>query len=300
MKMEEGKVGDFNAKMISLNDMVVGIATDVGPRILYVASSERSDFNLFGVLPDAGVQTAEGFWHIYGGHRLWSSPEAKPRSYSMDDRPVEIEVGDDGVTIHGNPEVANSIRKEITIKSFSGSGVQVVHVIENMARWPIRLGCWALSAMRKNGFAVIPLRSSKVDEEGLLPDRHVSIWPYTDLSNERVTFTRDYVFVRQNPRIEKPFKIGTLANPWWTAYWVDGMAFVKQFSHENGEHPDFGCSVEVYTNADMLELETLGPLKTLNPSERVQHTETWRILEVGKLKPEPDLIKEKLEVLLSK
>ncbi|MDH5688802.1 MAG: hypothetical protein OEZ48_13195, partial [Candidatus Bathyarchaeota archaeon] len=90
--MEERKFDGLNAKLIRLNNMLVGIATDIGPRILYLASTERRDFNLFGVLPQAGIQTPEGFWRIYGGHRFWSSPEAKPRSYSIDDKPVKMEV----------------------------------------------------------------------------------------------------------------------------------------------------------------------------------------------------------------
>jgi len=299
VKIEEREFGGFNTKLRSLNNVLVGIATDIGPRILYLASSRRPEFNLFGVLPEAGVQTPEGFWRIYGGHRLWSSPEAKPRSYSMDDKPVKIEASEDCVTIHGNPEAQNSIQKKLTIKPFSENSIQVIHTIGNIGRWPIRLGCWALSVMRQNGFAIIPLKSSRVNEEGLLPDRRLSLWPYTALSDKRLMLTDEFIFVKQNPKIEKPLKIGTMANPTWTAYWVDGMAFMKQFSQKEGEFPDFGCSVEVYTNANMLELETLGPLKTVNPSERIQHTETWKIADVGEVAPEPSDVREKIGVLLS-
>lgn len=299
MKIEERKIDGLNAKLIRINNILVGIATDIGPRILYLASTERSDFNLFGVLPEAGMQTAEGFWRIYGGHRFWSSPEAKPRSYSIDDKPVKVEVRENSLTVYGNPEVENSVQKEITIEPSSENGIQVVHKIENIGRWPIKLGCWALSVMRQGGFAIMPLKPSKVDEEGLLPDRHVSVWPYTDLSDERLVLKDEYVFVRQNPEIENPFKIGAMANPTWTAYWVDGIVFAKQFTQKEGEYPDFGCNVEVYTNADMLELETLGPLRTLGPSERIQHAEIWKIFDIGELTPEAESIKDKLGDLLS-
>jgi hypothetical protein len=299
MEIQERKIDGLYAKLIRLNNVIVGIATDVGPRILYLASTERSDFNLFGVLPEAGIQTPEGFWRIYGGHRFWSSPEAKPRSYSIDDKPVKVEVRENSLTVHGDPEVENSVQKEITIEPSSGNGIRVVHTIENIGRWPIKLGCWALSVMRQGGFAIIPLKPSKVDEDGLLPDRHVSLWPYTDLSDDRLVLKDGYVFVRQNPKIENPFKIGAMANPTWTAYWVDGIVFVKQFTEERGEYPDFGCSVEVYTNADMLELETLSPLRTVGPSERIQHTEIWKIFDVGELTPEAERIKDKLDDLLS-
>ena len=299
MKIEEKQVSGFRTKMVSLNNIVIGIAIDIGPRIIYAAGEERPDFNLFGVLPEVGIATPEGFWRIYGGHRLWSSPEAKPRSYSMDDKPVKIDVAEDIITIRGNPESENSIQKEIAIEPFSENGVQVVHSIKNIGRWPTQLACWPLSVMRQNGFAIIPLKPSKVDEEGLLPDRHVSFWPFTDLPDERLTFSGQYIFVNQNPEIKNPLKIGTMPNPAWAAYWVDGMAFVKQFSREEGEYPDFGCGVEVYTNADMLELETVGPLRTVDPSEHICHTEVWKIFDVEKLSPTGDSVRKNLEVLLS-
>jgi len=298
VKIEERKFHGLNAKLIRLNNVIVGIATDIGPRILYLASTERRDFNLFGVLPEAGMQTSEGFWRIYGGHRFWSSPEAKPRSYSIDDKPVKIGIRENSLTVYGNLEVGNSVQKEITIEPSSENGIQVVHTIENIGKWPIKLGCWALSVMRQGGFAIIPLKPSKVDGDWLLPDRHVSLWPYTDLSDERLVLKDGYAFVRQNPKVEKTFKIGAMANPTWTAYWVDGIVFVKQFTQEEGEYPDFGCNVEVYTSADMLELETLGPLRTIGPSERIQHTETWKVFDVGELTPEAESIRDKLEVLL--
>lgn len=37
-------------------------------------------------------------------------------------------------------------------------------------------------------------------------------------------------------------------------------------------YPDLGCTFERFTNADLLELETLGPLTTLAPAESVSWT----------------------------
>lgn len=298
MKVKVTEVGGFNTKLFFLNDVMAGVATDIGPRILYAAHRDRPEFNLFGVLPEAGVATPEGFWKIYGGHRFWSCPEAKPRSYSMDDKPVKITESEDTITIHGNPEAENSTQKKITIRPSSMNSIEVVHSITNIGRWPIRLACWALSVMRKGGFAIVPLKPSKLDEEGLLPDRHVTFWPYTNLSDERLTFADGYVFMKQSTEAENPCKIGVMANPNWAAYWADGIGFVKQFTQSEGEYPDFGCSVEVYTNPDMLELETLGPLRTVNPSETIKHKEVWKIIDVGELSAEPESIEERLEPLL--
>ncbi|MEM2761714.1 MAG: hypothetical protein QW294_02735 [Candidatus Bathyarchaeia archaeon] len=299
MIAEEKIIDGFRVKVASIGDMLIGAACDIGPRIIYLASVKRPELNLFGVLPNAGVETSEGFWRIYGGHRLWAAPEAKPRSYSLDNQPVNIETDSDSLTVHGNPEEKNSIQKEITVKANPDGGVQVVHRIRNIGRWPIRLACWALSVMRRNGFAIVPIKPMKVDAEGLLPDRHISIWPYTNIADKRLVLTSEYIFVKQDPKAAGPLKIGAKANPNWAAYWVEGMLFLKQFNYEGGaEYPDFSCSVEVYTNPDMLELETLGPLKTVEPSGVIEHVEVWRVSNVGKIKMKPENIREKIEPLI--
>jgi len=299
LKVEEKELSGFRTKFFSLGGFIIGIPTEIGPRILYLASNEKPKFNVFAILAEMGMQTSEGFWRIYGGHRLWSSPEAKPRSYSLDDKPVKIEANGEAVTIYGNPESENSVQKTIAIMPHPEGGIRVIHAIKNIGRWPIKLACWALSVMRPKGFAIVPIYSSKIDEEGLLPDRHITVWPYTDLSDKRLKFTKNFIFVKQDPEFKTPLKIGAIANPTWTAYWVEGTAFVKKFQRKEGEHPDFGCNVEVYTNADMLELETLGPLKTLEPNSTIKHVEIWRILNVGELTPTPEKIKRKIEPLLS-
>lgn len=295
MKIEKKEIGGFKTKIVYLNNFVLGIAEDIGPRILYFAHNRNPEFNIFGIVPDFGVKTQEGFWKIYGGHRLWSSPEERPRSYSLDDKPVEIKINGNSVIIRGFPEKENSIQKEIEIKPFSKNYIQVIHKIKNIGRWEIKIGCWALSVMRQKGFAIVPLKPVKVDKEGLLPDRRISIWPYTNLTDKRLILKNNYLFVRQKTEINNPFKIGVMANPMWTAYLVNGVAFVKKFYSKKGDYPDFGCNVEVFTNSEILELETLGPLRTVAPSESITHVELWGIFDAEGLAPECNNIEESLE-----
>jgi hypothetical protein len=47
-----------------------------------------------------------------------------------------------------------------------------------------------------------------------------------------------------------------------------------------GDYPDGGCVTEVYTNPDPLqyvELETLGPLTTMNPGDRIEQTTVYTV-----------------------
>ncbi|MGL4554687.1 MAG: hypothetical protein ACRC33_26270, partial [Gemmataceae bacterium] len=46
---------------------------------------------------------------------------------------------------------------------------------------------------------------------------------------------------------------------------------------EGAAYPDRGCNVETFTDADMLEMETLSPLVTLAPGEAVTHAEAWSL-----------------------
>jgi hypothetical protein len=42
-------------------------------------------------------------------------------------------------------------------------------------------------------------------------------------------------------------------------------------------YPDFGCSFETFTNAEFLEIETLGPMTELRPGQTVEHAERWTL-----------------------
>ncbi|MBA2123542.1 hypothetical protein B9J78_01135 [bacterium Unc6] len=70
-----------------------------------------------------------------------------------------------------------------------------------------------------------------------------------------------------------------MANKGWGAYIHKNGIFIKTFKHKaDARYPDYGCSLEIYTNSKMLELETLGPLFNLKPNQTIQHTENWFLL----------------------
>jgi len=47
----------------------------------------------------------------------------------------------------------------------------------------------------------------------------------------------------------------------------------------HAQYPDFGCNFELFTNAEFLELETLGPVVTLQPGQATHHTEHWWLFD---------------------
>jgi hypothetical protein len=43
------------------------------------------------------------------------------------------------------------------------------------------------------------------------------------------------------------------------------------------QYPDMGCSLETFTNAEFLEMETLGPLEEMPAGAAITHTERWSL-----------------------
>jgi hypothetical protein len=66
----------------------------------------------------------------------------------------------------------------------------------------------------------------------------------------------------------------------WTGYLNNGTLFVKGFDYVEGKtYTDGGSNFETFTNKDMLEVETLGPLARIAPGKAVEHVERWHLLK---------------------
>lgn len=277
LRFEDIVIDGFRVRLFHIGGLKVGVALDIGPRILYLALN-NDQFNLFSIVPDVQIETPDGLWRIYGGHRLWTAPESFPRTYSIDDKPVTISVDENSVVITGNPEHQNSVLKRIRLEPGDDEySLKVIHEVVNIGRWPIEFACWAISVMQPGGTAVVPLKPRKIDKHGLLPDRVISVWPYTKLNDPRIKLGEDYIVVEHDQTIQAPVKIGAKANPPLAAYVVNKFLFVKQIQPEPGRYPDHGVTVELYANNRFLELETLSPLRIVEPGESNIHVEVWKI-----------------------
>jgi len=261
------------------NDAIELVATlDVGPRIIRFGTIGGP--NLFKEFPDQLGGTNENEWKIRGGHRLWHAPEAKPRSYALDNAPVDCEAaGDFTLRLTPPPETENGIQKQIEIVlSPDDNVVTMTHRITNIGPWGIELAPWALTVMAPGGMAIMPLPEKRPHTEVLTPDLPLVLWSYTDFTDNRLQLGRHYITLRQDAA-KGPTKIGMGQPLGWAAYLNQGMLFVKYFDYEPSMiYPDFGCNFETYTNEEMLEVESLGPLSLLEPGESVEHDETWRLV----------------------
>jgi len=269
------------------------IPLSMGPRILSLSFAGGE--NLMAELPDVVLDCpGTGKLHVYGGHRLWHAPEEPSRTYLPDDSPVDLSSVKDGYLITQDVEPKTGLQKSIEIV-LRGSSSQVVitHRLSNQGLFPVTCAPWAITQMKPGGVAILP---QSCEETGVLPNRSQVLWPYTDPSNQNVTWGKNYFFMRAN--MVSAFKIGFPNPRGWLAYWLNGSLFVKHAKYEmQSTYYDFGSSSECYCNDRFIELETLGPITTIEPQASVVHVETWELygnIDCPRNEKEAQLLVEKL------
>jgi hypothetical protein len=260
------------------NDVIdLVITADVGPRIIRFGFVGED--NEFGEFKDMLGKAGGDEWRAYGGHRLWHAPEVKPRTYFSDNEPVKVKERAGGLRVVQPVETATGIQKEIDVQLAPDEArVKVTHRLRNRNVWAVELAPWALSVMAQGGRAIIPLppRAPHGQDDNFVPSNVIALWPCTEMADPRWTWGSRYIMLRQDPKMAKAQKVGVAVPDGWAAYARKGHLFVKKFSHiTEARYPDLGCSVETYTDADILEIEMLGPLTLLQPGAAVEHVEHW-------------------------
>jgi hypothetical protein len=257
------------------------VIADVGPRILFYGFRNGENL-LHEVEADAG-QTGGHDFRLYGGHRLWVSPEVE-RTYYPDNNPVAVSKHGDAICFTAQREEVppgTNLQKELEIEVASkGSEVRITQRIRNDDTHSTTLAPWSPTMMCTGGRAILPLPPRiGMDKDHYLSVGAFGIWSFTDFADPRWVLGTTYIQLRHlaNPQGRFIEQMGGIYNPaGWGAYFKQGYLFVKRAAVISGaRYPDFGCNFEVFANLDFLELETLGPVIELQPGEVVEHVEHW-------------------------
>ena len=234
--------------------------------------------NLFADLRDMPpIATPYGEFYFRGGHRLWHSPEAMPRTY-IPDGELKITEQADSVILESLTEPGTGVRKRIEVQLASDKpSLTLVHTLFNDGMWPIELAPWAITQFRLGGMVILPMPVGNADPSGLLPNRQLSLWPYARINDPRLKLDDEFTLFKADALLP-PFKIGYFNPHGWMAYWLDGVLFRKTFeAQKDSTYPDNNCNAEMYCNDQFVELESLGPLTKLSPGASVSLVETWDI-----------------------
>ena len=245
-----------NCIRLSNGEIEVIATTDVGPRIIRLGFVGGP--NLFHNFPATLGRTGDADWNSYGGHRLWAAPEVFPRTYAPDNTPVEHDWDGTTLTLRNSDSSAMLDKETRVTLSPTAPRIEISHRIINRNPWAVELAPWALSVMATGGRAIYPQEDYKPHPDCLVPARPLVLWHFTDMTDPRWTWGRKYIQLRQDPK-----------------------ATIKRYPCLPGaEYADMGCNTETYTDPDMLEVETLGPVARIEPGEHVDHAESWLVAKV--------------------
>jgi len=266
-----------NCYQLSNGEADLIVTSDIGPRIMRYGFAGGQNF--FKVFEDQTGKSHEPEWQFRGGHRVWLAPENFTRTYAPDNEPCEMELKGDTLIATQPVEPLTGLRKQLVVSlAMSGSFVRVVHRIQNTRPEPVTLSAWALTMLAQDGVAVTGFPPRARHEDVLSPTNPLVMWAFTDLRDKRWIFLEKYLVLRHDRNNTSHTKLGHFNANTWGAYLLNGEMFLKRYkANPAATYPDMGCSYETFASAEMLEIETLGPLTTLGLDEWVEHTEYWNL-----------------------
>ncbi len=267
------KLIDYGCVILENEHISLLVTQSVGPRIISLRLNGGD--NLFAELPDFVTARPDGKnFHFRGGHRLWHAPESMPRTYWLDNDPVEILRTENSLSVMQQVEAETGIEKSMRISMDKNKPRVVIHhTLTNRGMWSVECAPWAITQFKMGGAAILPQSCKQTD---LLPNRSLVFWPYTNLANPHVIWGNEYILIRAE--IQPPFKIGFPNPRGWLGYWLNGTLFVKRAEYDpQAAYYDCGSSSECYCNHQFLELETLAPVGRLEPGASITHIETWEL-----------------------
>jgi hypothetical protein len=266
-----------NSYRITNGEVELIVTSDIGPRIMRYGFVNGQ--NLFKEFADQSGKSGEPTWQTRGGHRIWAAPEDPVRTYPPDNSPVQVVIKGDVLEATQPVEPQTGLQKQIIVKlEPSGTGAEVLHRIKNTTLWPLEFAPWALTMLAQGGTGIHGFPPRGTHPEMLSPTNPLVMSAFTDLSDPRWKFTKKYLMLRQDPKNPVPQKLGSFNVNTWGAYLLGSDLFTKRYQADaSKKYTDMGCSFETFTNADFLELETLGPLSTVPPGGSAEHIERWTL-----------------------
>jgi hypothetical protein len=299
-----------NCIVLSNGSTKLVVTTDVGPRIVWAGHVDDEIIlgnSVFGGFPKQLGKSHEESFQFRTGHRFWAAPEEEgPKTYDWDNESLT----DYRFTKErGELELIQCVNaagfvKTMTVKQGRDGDLWIAHILKNMGQIAAVVASWGLSGMALNGTAIIPrpkfqhhpafVRPRAPVEEvgGFLAAQNMSIWPYTNFQDPRLTLGRKFIFLRQDPGVQKHNvnKIG-LSDVHWVAYLVKTQAgarlFIKRMFFEAGQqhtYPDRGVMFETFVCKFFLELEDLGPMENLLPGQSATPlVDRWSVHKVQRM-----------------
>jgi hypothetical protein len=297
-----GMVHGWQGWWIVRGPLELGLVPQIGGRLM---SMRWRAHELSFVHPDHAGRTLDvpavtdvrqakrdlGFIH-WGGDKTWLAPQERWTDQvpflDLDGGPYALDVE------HAGPELVRiALRSAICretgvrlVRTFTAraddADLVVEHVLQNASSTPVTWGPWDVQQLNAPGIAYLPRRAGSTFRDG------VKAYPAegdSEAARAHVVRLLDGV-AAVDCRQRGWFKFGTDAADGWVLGVVEtpsGLVGVrKSVTAVPGATYGHGCVVEVYNapGYDYFELESHGPVVTLEPGERTVLVERRRVFDV--------------------
>ena len=224
----------------------------------------------------------------YGGYQIDIGPELRgiPRHDELWRGQYSWHVpGPYSARVTSKPDMNTGVQltKEFVMDPENGD-LGIVQTMKNISDQDVSYCLWDRTLCLGGGFAIVPVNRRSIFKNGWaqrVGERNQD-WRYDgDAEKPReVEIMRGHVIIQcQGPAT----KIGVDSTEGWVAYARGRLLFVKYFPYfPEGRYTDGGCSVEVYFNEQVAELEPLSPEVTLKPGEEYSFPEQWVLIELDR------------------
>ncbi len=222
----------------------------------------------------------------FGGDKTWPAPQGLwnwPPPDIFDAAPLAFRVTADNAVVLTSPVSARfGIRTERRVTLDPTEPVMRIETTyEKVSGDPVEVGVWIITQAKDPEAVFLPIPSASK-----FPTGTTTMWgvPTNHLSrvDGMLRLTRD---------LKDSHKIG---NDGTSIVWVGPKELLRVDIPRvpGANYTDDGCSAEIYTNPDpvpYVELETLGPVKTLRTGDRLSATNTYRLAQRTSANPEREV-----------
>ncbi len=211
----------------------------------------------------------------FGGDKTWPSPQSVwnwPPPDIFDATPLSVEIHGKSVELNSPVSPRFGIRTKRVIElDPSLPKMRIVTTYYKESGPPVEVGVWIITQAREPEKVFIPIPAN-----GIFPSGLASQWElpakFGKIESGMVSLSRD------------PGGSHKIGNDAGSIAWVgkDCVLRIDAPRTPGAKYPDEGCSMELYTNLDparYVELETLGPLKTMKPGDTLSATNTYTLFQ---------------------
>ncbi|MFY9854692.1 MAG: hypothetical protein WAK26_12530 [Terracidiphilus sp.] len=217
-------------------------------------------------------------WINFGGDKCWPAPQALwiehqgrdwPPPVAFGERQVKAVISAQGVVVKSPVDPGFGIEVERRIELNAVQPVlRIATEYRKLTGGAVRVGIWTITQMKEPERVCI-----------LLPRVSKFTAGYVRLmSAEPADLKIDGRLLSLGRHHRHQTKIGADGS---SLAWLGSSCVIRiDAETQPGEYPDGGCVTEVYTNPDPLpyvELETLGPLTTMNPGDKIEQTTVYTV-----------------------